>query len=370
MQSGSHPIKVMLNASHAVAGGGLIYLASILPELARAQGIQWMLVAPAETLARLKIPHGWTARAAPRLGFFGVHLWEQTVLPLWARGQGVAVTLCNANYVPLAAPRPVAILHSPVIEGLAQATTWNDRLYWSALKWMTSLSLRRCSLALTTAEHLIDDYAPGRALRRDGRWAFTPPGVPSVPREVPKDPDLVVAVGDVHRHKDYPALVRAFATVLQRRPQARLEIIGRPLNQAETDNLQALIAQLGIARSVTLTGVLPHDEALLRMAKASALVSASWAETSNMVVVEAMAVGTPVILSDLKFQRQLAEDVAIFVPATGDRAAGFATAILAVLEDRARQERMIEAGRRRAAEFDWARTAATIVDAVRRAAAR
>ena len=117
MQSGSHPIKVMLNASHAVAGGGLIYLASILPELARAQGIQWILVAPAETLARLKIPRGWAARAAPRLGFFGVHLWEQTVLPLWARGQGVAVTLCNANYVPLAAPRPVAILHSPVDRG-------------------------------------------------------------------------------------------------------------------------------------------------------------------------------------------------------------------------------------------------------------
>ena len=46
-----------------------------------------------------------------------------------------------------------------------------------------------------------------------------------------------------------------------------------------------------------------------------------------------MAAGTPLILSDLKFQRQLAGDVAIFVPAGGDRAAGFAGAIVAVLED-------------------------------------
>lgn len=369
MNSGSPPIKVMLNASHAVAGGGLVYLESVIPELARAEGIQWILVAPAETLARLKIPHGWRAQTTPRLGFFGVHLWEQAVLPLSARGQGVAVTLCNANYVPLAAPRPVAILHSPVIEGLAQATARKDRLYWTALKWLTALSLRRCSRVLTTAEHLIDDYAAGRALRRDGRWGFAPPGVPSTPREAPKDPDLIVAVGDVHRHKDYPSLVQAFAAVLQRRPQARLEIIGRALNPLETDRLRALIEQRGIERSVALTGVLPHDEVLRRMAQASALVSASLAETSNMVVVEAMAVGTPVILSDLQFQRQLAENIAIFVPAEGDRAAGYARAILALLEDRAKQQQMAEAGRRRASEFDWAKTATTIVDAVRRAAA-
>lgn len=369
MNSGSLPIKVMLNASHAVAGGGMVYLESILPELARAEGIEWVLVAPAETLAQLSVPASWTSRAAPRLGFAGVHLWEQTVLPIWARGQGVSVTLCNANYVPLLAPRPVAILHSPVFEGLAQAAAWNDRLYWTALKWMTALSLHRCSAVLTTAERLIDDYASGRALRRAGRCAFVPPGVPSVPRDAQKDPDLVVAVGDVYRHKDYPALVRAFAAVLRRRPQARLEIIGRPLDRAETETVQALIAQLSIGRSIALTGVLPHDQTLLRIAQAAVLVSASLAETSNMVVVEAMAAGTPVILSDLKFQRLLADDVAMFVPATGDRSAGFASAILGVLEDRAKQEQMREAGRRRASQFDWTRTAATIVEAVRRAAA-
>lgn len=369
MNPTSKPIKVLVNASHTVAGGGLIYLESILPELARAEGIRWALVAPAGTLAALKIPDGWTCRAAPRPGFLGGHLWEQTVVPFWARGQGVTVTLCNANYVPLLAPRPVAILHSPVIDGLAQAAAWNERLYWTALKWMTTLSLRRCSFVLTTAEHLVDDYAPGRALRRDGRWAFTPPGTPPIPRDVPKDPDLVVAVGDIHRHKDYPALVNAFATVLQRRPAARLEIIGRPLNKPEVDDLQALIDRLGVGRSVALTGFLPHDQVLTRMAQAAVLVSASLAETSNMVVVEAMAVGTPVILSDVRFQRQLAQGVAVFVPPTSDRSSGFASAILAVLEDGSKQAQMRDAGRRRASEFDWAKTAATIVAAVRRVAA-
>jgi glycosyltransferase involved in cell wall biosynthesis len=370
MSSGSNPIKVMLNASHAVAGGGLVYLESILPALARAEGIEWVLVAPAATLARLNLPASWTQRAAPELGFAGLHLWEQAVLPFWAHGQGVAVMLCNANYVPLLARRPIPILHSPVSDGLAQAATWRDRLYWTALKSLTALSLRRSTLALTTAEHLIDDYGAGRSLRRDGRWRFTPPGVPLLPPDVAKDPDLVVAVGDVHRHKDYPTLVRAFALVLQRRPQVRLEIIGRPLDRSETDALQALIAELGVERSVALTGFLPHDQTLGRMAQATALVSASRAETSNMVVVEAMAVGTPAILPDLRFQRQLAENVAVFVSETGDREDGFANAILSVLDDPARQQRMREAGQDRAAAFDWAKTASTIIDAIRLVAAR
>jgi len=150
MNLGTNPIKVMLNDSHSVAGGGLVYLGSIVSELARAEGIQWILVAPAETLARLNIPDAWVRRATPRLGFFGVHLWEQSVLPLWARRQGVAVTLCNSNYVALLAPRPIPILHSPVIDGLAQAATRKDRLYWTALKRMTSLSLRcRCAVSPT-----------------------------------------------------------------------------------------------------------------------------------------------------------------------------------------------------------------------------
>lgn len=366
MNSGS--IKVLLNASHSIAGGGLIYLESILPELARAEGIEWTLVAPAESLARLNLPDGWICRSAPRPGFFGLHFWEQIILPLWARGQGVAVTLCNANYVPLLAPRPIAILHSPVIDGLTQAATWKERTYWTVLKWVTELSLRRCTMALATAEHLIDDYGAGRALRRHGRWRFAPPGVPLVPREVTKDSNLVVAVGDIHRHKDYPTLVRAFAAVVRQRPQARLEIIGRPLDKPEVDNLRTLIAQLGIERSVVLAGSLPHDQVLFRMAQAAVLVSASLAETSNMVVVEAMAVGTPVILSDLRFQRQLAEGVAIFASAKGDRAAAFGQAILAVLQDRALQEQMCEAGGRRALDFDWARTASTIVEVVKAAA--
>ena len=89
-----------------------------------------------------------------------------------------------------------------------------------------------------------------------------------------------------------------------------------------------------------------------------------------MVVVEAMAVGTPVILSDLRFQRQLAETAAVFVPESGDRADGFGSAILAVLGDDARQEQMRVAGRNRATTFDWAKTASTIVEAVRTVAAR
>src|SRR5688500_4509350 len=90
----STSIRVLLNASHSVTGGGLIYLESIVPTLANVDGIEWVLVTPADACTNLEIPPAWIHRTAPRLGFFGLHLWEQLILPLWARRHGVAVTLC------------------------------------------------------------------------------------------------------------------------------------------------------------------------------------------------------------------------------------------------------------------------------------
>src|SRR5690349_7954001 len=86
---------VLFNATHSVVGGGLIYLKSVIPELARATDLRWILVAPKETLENLDIPPTWRIRASPDLGFFALHAWEQMMLPIWAQSQGVSVTLCN-----------------------------------------------------------------------------------------------------------------------------------------------------------------------------------------------------------------------------------------------------------------------------------
>lgn len=363
---GDRPL-VLLNATHTVTGGGLIYLQSLLPELARYADFRWIVLAPAKTLSMCDLPSSWTARPTPPLGYLGRHLWEQFVLPILARRWGVSACLCNASYVPMFISRPIPILHAPIVDGLTHERNWRAWLYWWALYRVTSLSIRRSGYVITTADHLLDDFPAGTALAARGRARSALPGVPPWQTNAAKDANLVVAVGDIYAHKDYPTLVRAMAKLVQSRPQTRLEIIGAALDDTLAAELKQLIADLKLEHAVQLKGHVPHEQTLQRIAEAGALVSASLAETSNMVVVEAMALGTPLVLLDMRFQRHVAADAALFVDPQRDKVQGFCLAIMKVLDDRARHQAMSEAGRRVAARFDWAASAAAIVELLRQA---
>ena len=356
---------VLFNATHSVVGGGLIYLKSVIPELSRATDLRWILVAPKKTLENLDIPPTWRIRASPDLGFFALHVWEQVLLPIWALSQGVSVTLCNSNYVPLLAPRPIPILHTEVVEALQRTKTFSARFYWYTLKVLTDLSLARASHVLTTAAHLVYDYRGGKVLAREGRSFFVPPGVPNIPEPVARDPNLIVAVGDIYSHKDYGTLIRAMALLVQRRPLTKLEIIGERLENQCVQELLRLIEDLGLEDQIALTGWITHDHLMRRIAQSTVLATASLAETSNMVVIEAMSVGTPVVASNARFQHEVAADAALFVSDSGDKPAAFGQALFDLLENPDLQAELRKRGYQRSAQFDWAKTAATILECTR-----
>jgi phosphatidylinositol alpha-mannosyltransferase len=81
-------------------------------------------------------------------------------------------------------------------------------------------------------------------------------------------------------------------------------------------------------------------------------------ESFGIVLVEAMAAGTPVVCSDLDGFRAVAGGAADLVPpgAPGP----LADALRAVLTDRGRAERMSTTGRRMAAMYDWSRLVAGV----------
>ena len=363
-KSDGRPV-ILFNASHSIAGGGLIYFERILAELAKATDFRWIVLAPRETLLRVKVSKDWTQWISPRRGFLMRHLWEQIALPLKAWRARTSITLCNASYVPLFAPYPIPILHSPVKDGLRQARSWKEWFYWKSLYVLTSLSLWRSPFAFTTARHLLDDYKAGRGLLARGRTAWTPPGTPEPEVDVQKDPNLIIAVGDIYAHKNYDTVIRAMAEIVRMRGQTRLEIMGQRLDVAYADRLSRLVAELKLQDLVIFLGFLPHKQAIRRLAEASVLVSASLAETSNMVVIEAMAVGTPVVLSDEFFQRSVADGAARFVRSGDNRYLQFALTLVDVLDHQDQQERMRTAGRKLAARYDWMQSAETIVAALR-----
>ena len=99
-----------------------------------------------------------------------------------------------------------------------------------------------------------------------------------------------LAVGRFERAKDYPNMLRAFAGVVARRPEARLIIAGQGTLQREAEQL---VAELRIADQVHFLGVRKDIPALMNAADAY-VMSSAW-EGTPMVLLEAGATGLPIV---------------------------------------------------------------------------
>jgi glycosyltransferase involved in cell wall biosynthesis len=131
-------------------------------------------------------------------------------------------------------------------------------------------------------------YNPALLLRQIGRAPAAPPH----PWLGPRQPPLILGAGRLTRQKDFPTLIRAFALVAAWR-DCRLMILGEG---QERSALEGLTAVLGLGDRVTLPGFVSDPMAYMAHARLFVLSSA-W-EGFGMVLVEAMAMGTPVVSTD------------------------------------------------------------------------
>lgn len=106
------------------------------------------------------------------------------------------------------------------------------------------------------------------------------------------DVPVVLSVGRLTVAKDYPTLLLAFSLVIKLRP-VRLLILGEGEERAR---LETMIRNLGLEDVVCLPGFAKNPYAY--MSKAAVFVLSSAWEGFGNVLVEAMAVGTPVISTD------------------------------------------------------------------------
>ncbi|HBB33981.1 MAG TPA: glycosyl transferase, partial [Cyanobacteria bacterium UBA9273] len=110
----------------------------------------------------------------------------------------------------------------------------------------------------------------------------------------PGEPPVVLGVGRLRPQKDFPTLIRAFARVRQVQ-LARLVILGVGPEQA---SLEALVAELGLEKDIAWLGFANNPYAY--MARAAVFVLSSAWEGLGNVLIEAMAVGTPVVSTNCK----------------------------------------------------------------------
>ena len=133
--------------------------------------------------------------------------------------------------------------------------------------------------------------------------AVIPNGADPLPAEVfaaPRPPEIqgktvVFSAGGFYPIKGFPDLVRAFAKVAPRYPDAVLRIVG---DGSYRPQVEEAIRETGLAERVQLLGSQLHARTLQEMAWADIFALLSWNESFGVVFLEAAAAGMPVIWTD------------------------------------------------------------------------
>jgi glycosyltransferase involved in cell wall biosynthesis len=111
---------------------------------------------------------------------------------------------------------------------------------------------------------------------------------------ISRDKKLVLYLGRMSREKAVGFILRSFYHLLTRRGDVLLMLTG----DLENREIPDLIDQLDIGRYVILTGGVSYDQIQHYYAAADVFALASYGETQGLVLVEAMAAGTPVVAVD------------------------------------------------------------------------
>jgi glycosyltransferase involved in cell wall biosynthesis len=168
----------------------------------------------------------------------------------------------------------------------------------------------------------------------------------------PQDPFLLY-VGGLDPSKNVPFLLDVLAEVRRQVPTMRLRLAGE--TGPRRDALRELARRRELLPAIDFVGYV--DDAALAAAyrDAAAFVFPSLYEGFGLPPLEAMAAGCPVVASPRGALPEVLGEAAALCP-LGD-AAAWARVAVALHRDVAERRRRVDAGRTRAAQFTWERTA-------------
>ncbi len=224
-----------------------------------------------------------------------------------ARPQVILSACANSNVVSVLAARlarvgirTVVCEHTTLSRVVLDTRRLRHMLVPPAARW----AYPRADAVVAVSAGVADDLGAAVGLSRDRVHVIPNPLTPTIPIDAvgatehawlrDQGPPVLLSVARLTRAKDMTTLLRAFA-LLRARRAARLLILGEG---EERKRLQALVDRLGLGGDVDLAGFTANPYPAI--AAASALVVSSRREGLPTVLIEALALGTPVVSTDCR----------------------------------------------------------------------
>lgn len=170
----------------------------------------------------------------------------------------------------------------------------------------------------------------------------------------------LLCVSTLYAHKGLTTLLDAYALLRERRsgallPTPTLVLAGEPLWEPTVRVIQARLREPALAAHVKVVGHVDDATLVSLYRRARALVFPSTAEGFGLPVVEAMALGTPVVCSDAASLPEVAGGAALHFRC-GDTEA-LAAALARLLDSSSLARSLATRGRERARSLTWRRCA-------------
>jgi glycosyltransferase involved in cell wall biosynthesis len=337
-------------------GGTETYARELLPALAQVlrPGDEIIVYCSRETAPTFKALDTMKIRTVPvyaanRLA----RLWiEQTLLPFLCWQDRIDVIFSLGYSAPLLHHCPsIVTIHDLNWFYHAEDFGWLSRLIW---KWLTIASARWSNHIVT------DSQASARSIEdvmHIPKSQITPvlhgtPAVIQFKSVKQKDPYILTVVAG-YPHKNLATLLRAFSVLRTEFPELKLLVCGLG-GKADAAN-DKLIQELGIAQSVRVLGYVDRRELASLYGGAAVFVFPSAYEGFGYPVVEAMSYGVPVVSSNAFSLQEVVEKGGVLVEPYDVKE--YVDAIRKIMKSKDEKKRLIQQGRKRAAELQWEKTA-------------
>lgn len=182
-------------------------------------------------------------------------------------------------------------------------------------------------------------------------------------------PPTVICISNLRRYKAIHTLIEAFPLVQKEVPEARLIIVGRPVEEDYEAELRSLASGLGIAETTEFHIGISEEEKSALLQRSRVLALPSRREGFGIVVLEANACGVPVVASSGVPEGAVRHEHNGLRYPFGDTNA-LARSISRLLKDDTLHTRLSRNSLAFAREFSWSRVGAQFADLVKLAVDR
>ena len=378
--------RILINALSSTAGGGITYLRNVLPRLERFDVLNhYVVLVPPEHLNQYKPYSSELMRIEtvnPPGGALGRAIWEQTFLRNFIRRNRIGVLVSLGNFAMLGTRVPQVLFNR---NDLYFSEDFEKDLKLRGQQMMLISHRVKSRLARASIKQAQINITPTSAFAErirhsdelsDIRFEILPFGFdPHVftsseqkldPRQIAMlRPDehchRILYVSHYNYFRNFETLIRALPAIKEgirkRQNKDVLLVLTTDIRQGmvyggyDSSEAARLIDDLNLRDSIAMLGPVDYGRLHFLYGLCDLFVCPSYSESFGHPLVEAMALGLPVVSAYLPVHREVCADAALFYRVFDE--ADLAEKSLRVLTDIALSETLRQRGLERSKEFSW-----------------